>query len=280
MQLNQLQLFFKQVILNPDWLEQTEQPERLLFKNDAGVSLKNRVNVYRNNVIQNLVGAARSALPNTEKMIGSDCLSQALEQYAQNNLPQEGNLNLYGLTFSDFLQHYAPTQHLSFLPCLARLEFLIEQARYAKDDYPLNRDALSHFEASQFAQLQFQFRHAVGLYHSAYPILNILDLCDAYNSDKNEFDKLPDEHTVLQHQEATQMNHDNPCTLLVYREQLEIKLVHIEYADFLFLQALQQNQTILEAAQTVADHDQEIDITKVLQKALKYELFTQASIRS
>lgn len=261
MQLDQIQQYFKQVLIKPECLNDTKNPARLTLINNNGVSLEDRLAVYRNNVLESLSNAVLSALPNTQAVVGTGFLKQALKPFILENLPEEGNLNLYGLNFPAFLETYEPANTLYYLPDLVRLELLIEKAHYAADDKPLNLESLVKIDPDAFPSLRFEFRQAVSLLHSPYALLKILELCDAARNHSNT------------PQEQVKFADDEPCYILIFRKDPEVKLMPLSYSSFVFLNALKNQCNIMEAAQAVEDAELQIDITAVLRQAFQLNLF-------
>jgi len=161
MRLSEFQESFKHTMLEPVHLD--NGVFRSAFRQDHGICLENRMKVYRNNVIRSLIDAAIAALPMTEKLVGRDFLEQAMRAFVVNNLPSQGNLNLYGMEFPDFVRTYEPIKHLPYLQDFTRLEWLWEAAYYAPDDLPLDPAELMSISEEDMPNLRFSFRKSFAL---------------------------------------------------------------------------------------------------------------------
>ncbi len=259
MRLSEFQENFKHTLLEPDHLD--NGMFRSAFRQDHGICLENRMKVYRNNVIRSLIDAAIAALPMTEKLVGREFLEQAIRVFVVGNLPSQGNLNLYGMEFPDFIQTYEPAKHLPYLQDFTRLEWLWEAAYYAPDDLPLDPAELISIAEEDMPNLQFSFRKSFALLESAYPLDEIVDFCRAEN------------------QEDLQALSDRGCKLIIYRPDLKVELRRLDDAEYLFLSALLDGQTIHETAEILAAHYPDADLTPLLQKHLQLGTITRFEIR-
>jgi len=259
MRLSEFQESFKHTMLEPVHLD--NGVFRSAFRQDHGICLENRMKVYRNNVIRSLIDAAIAALPMTEKLVGRDFLEQAMRAFVVNNLPSQGNLNLYGMEFPDFVRTYEPIKHLPYLQDFTRLEWLWEAAYYAPDDLPLDPAELMNISEEDMPNLRFAFRKSFALLESAYPLDEIVDFCRAEDQG--------DLHTLS----------DRGCRLMVYRPDLKVELRRLDDAEHLFLIALQDGQTIHETAEILATHYPDADLTPLLQKHLQLGTLTSFEIR-
>jgi len=254
MRLNEFQESFKRTILEPDHLDNALF--RNAFRQDHGICLENRMKVYRNNVIRSLIDAAMAALPMTEKLVGREFLEQAMRAFMVNNLPSQGNLNLYGIEFPDFIQTYELAKNLPYLQDFTRLEWLWEAAYNALDDLPLEPAELINIAEEDMPNLRFSFRKSFALLESAYPLDEIIDFCRAEDQDN------------------LQQVSDRGCKLMIYRPDLKVELRRLDDAEYLFLSALLDGQTIHETAEILTESYPDADLTPLLQKHLQLGTFS------
>lgn len=260
MRLSEVQERFKNTILTPDFLDADDGAFRNICKQDYGICLENRMKVYRNNVMRSLSEAMMSALPMTQKLVGEEFLEQAVRAFILKNLPREGNLNLYGVDFPDFIKTYEPAKGLPCLHDFTKLEFLWESAYYAADDLPLNAADLMDISEEDLPYLRFNFRQSFFLMASEHPLDEILDFCRSDNHD--------DMHKL----------DERGCKILIYRPNLKVELRRLDDAEYLFLQYLHNGHTINGAATSLADIYPDADLTQLLQKYLGLDVFTTFEI--
>lgn len=260
MQLNKFQENFKHIILEPDSLDAENGAFRDMCKQDHGICLENRMKVYRNNVIRSLTEALMSALPMTKKLVGEEFLGQAARAFVLQNLPREGNLNLYGMNFPDFIKTYEPAQNLPYLHDFTRLECLWESAYYAKDDLPLDPATLIDLSEDDLPHLRFDFRDSFLLMESEHPLDQIVDFCR------------------FEDQEDMQKLEKRGCKLIIYRPDVKVELRRVDEIEYAFLKSLQNKHTIHEVASDLSEIYPDADLTQLLQKYLGLDVFSAFSI--
>ncbi len=260
MRLREIQESFKDTMLDPAALEQ--DAFRGLFTQDKGICLENRIKVYRNNVVRGLSDAAIAALPMTKKLVGKDFLEQAARAYVLKNLPPEGNLNLYGITFPAFIKSYEPAAAIPYLHDFTALEWAWEAAFYADDDLPLAPEKLASLGEEDMANLGLFFRSSVFLIASNHPLDEIVDFC---RSDDTE------EMQTLSNRGAK---------LMVFRPDLKVEIRKLDDAEYDFLTLLREKKTIYEASVTISENHPNFDLTAILQKHLGLGTFTDFEVRT
>ena len=226
-----------------------------VLKDGDGVSVENRLKVYRNNVVQNLSNAVMSALPMTRTLLGENFLKQAVVSYIFDHLPEEGDLNSYGCTFPDFIKTYAPAADIAYVYDFTRLEWAREHAYYAQDDEGLDVAESAGLDEAELPELQLLFRSSVSLLESEYPLDQIADAC------RNERDI------------SSLTLEDRGAYMLVYRPELEVEMRRIPRGEFSFLMALYEGKTIEHASIAALEQDSTFDLASVLQKYLSASLF-------
>lgn len=247
MRLNEIQESFKDIILHPELIK--NEAIKSVFRQGTGICLENRMKVYRNNVIRSLVGAVMAALPMTKKITGEKFLEQAARAYVAGNLPAEGNLNLYGASFSSFIASYEPAKTLPYLADFITLEWAWEAACHAPDDAALAPDALVGIPEKDLPRIVFHLRSSVSLIESDYPLDEIVDFCRSPG--QNEMRALS----------------DRGVKLMVIRPGLQTHMRKPGEGEYQFLKKLSEGKSIHQAA-IQAVSDPHFDLTPVLQKHL------------
>ncbi len=253
MRLNDFQEKFKNIILDPARLD---DDMRAVFRDDRGVCLENRLKIYRNNVIRNLADALLASMPMTEKLVGRDFLDQAIRAYVVQNLPAEGNINLYGVTFPDFIKAYEPAKNLPYLSDMTRLEWTQQIVYYAPDDAALDPAALAEVPHDRLPSLRFAFRESFALIESPFPLDEIAEFC------RRE-----------QLRETLDIGHRG-AKLMVFRMEFKVELATLADTEYVFLKALHEGNTIAGAAAMASD----FDLAAVLQKYLGLGIFKGFSL--
>ncbi len=255
MRLNKIQQEFKGTITG------NAAPEgdfARVFKS-GGVSVENRMKIYRNNVIRSLTAAVTVVYPLTEKLVGVDFLAQAVREYVVANLPDQGNLNFYGATLPDFIRTYEPARHLPYLYDMTRLEWAWEMATLAQDDEKLDPVRLQEIPEDKIPYLRFMLRASVRLIKSQYPLDRIVDFCRAETQDGT----------------LDIGNNGSETHLMVIRPVLQTHMRKIGKGEWVLLSELRDRRTLLDAAEKAAEADEAFDLAPVLQKHLELGTFTE-----
>ncbi|MDH3319707.1 MAG: putative DNA-binding domain-containing protein [Betaproteobacteria bacterium] len=182
-----------------------------------------RMQVYRANTFGNWSAALGGAYPVVRAIVGAEFFEMLARNYARASPSTSGNLHDYGEQLAQFLEGYAQTQDLPYLPDVARLEWLAHRAYYAADALP--------FDFSR--PTQARLAPACALLESAWPLLRIWEA----------------------HQEggdpASVDLGAGPDRVLVHRPRWHVEVCTLRPGDYRFLERLQAGAPLgpaLEAA--------------------------------
>ncbi len=110
---------------------QTDFLNRLYAEPPASEALGWRV--YRNTVLKGCVDALQAGYPAVTRLVGETWLRAAATVYARGKPPTDPRLFDYGADFDAFLAGFAPARSLPYLPAVARLDRLWQEAHVAAD---------------------------------------------------------------------------------------------------------------------------------------------------
>lgn len=99
--------------------------------------------VYRNTVMKACIDALQANFPAVTRLVGEEWFRAAATIYVRGHLPVEPTLLRYGATFADFLARFEPAAELTYLPDVARLDYLWAEVHTAPDAQPLAADAIA-----------------------------------------------------------------------------------------------------------------------------------------
>jgi hypothetical protein len=121
---------------------------------DAGSSVAALVRqpgfaVYRNTVLKGCIDALQANYPAVARLVGEQWFRAAAAVYARANLPAQATLLHYGEGFAQFLAAFEPAAQLPYLPGVARLDRFWTEAHMARDETPVDPNALAVFDAAQ-----------------------------------------------------------------------------------------------------------------------------------
>lgn len=129
--------------------------------------------VYRNNVFENLANALKAVYPVVERLVGAGFFGYAADGYIRHQPPTSGNLHDFGDSFAEFLSNFEPARELVYLPDVARLEWAWHRAFHAAEHAPLAIERLAAVPSEQYGKLCFKLHSSAQLIASDYPILRI-----------------------------------------------------------------------------------------------------------
>jgi Putative DNA-binding domain len=105
--------------------------------------------VYRNTVLKGCIDALQANYPAVARLVGEQWFRAAATVYARANLPAQAMLLHYGEGFAQFLAAFEPAAQLPYLPGVARLDRFWTEAHMARDETPVDPNALAVFDAAQ-----------------------------------------------------------------------------------------------------------------------------------
>jgi hypothetical protein len=205
------------------------------------------VEVYRNNYRGNLHDTLAGAYPVLRRLVGDEFFRLLAKQFIEQHPSRSGNLHRYGCEMAEFLAHFKNTQHLVYLPDLARLEWAYHQAYFAADVPPFDLASLANVSPESYAQLQWRLHPSCTLVTSAYPVAEIWQ--------------------AHQPSAATDFRIDitnGDDSLLVYRHLLNVDIVRMTPASLHWLAQLQHNVTLDEATEATLSAYPDFDLATTL----------------
>jgi hypothetical protein len=131
------------------------------------------VEVYRNNYRGTLHDTLAGAYPVIHQLVGADFFRLLAKRYIGQHPSRSGNLHRYGSEMADFLSQFEQTQHLEYLPDMARLEWAYHHAYFADDAPPLEISRLATLAPESYEELRWRLHPACALLLSAYPVAAI-----------------------------------------------------------------------------------------------------------
>jgi hypothetical protein len=182
------------------------------------------VEVYRNNYRGNLHDTLASAYPVIRQLVGDEFFRLLARHFIEQHPSRSGNLHRYGSELSEFLMHFENTQHLAYLPDMARLEWAYHCAYFADDVPQFDLNRLANVAPESYAQLRWILHPGCHLLVTQFPVAAIWQA----------------------HQDSASADFHIDLTrggehLLVHRINLSIEIVHIAPASLHWLALLQRD---------------------------------------
>ena len=107
-----------------------------------GLAASARLAVYRHHVFTSLTAVLESTYPVVARLVDPRFFRYVAHRYIRNHPPTSPCLFEYGATLPAFLEGFAPSRHLAYLPDVARLEWALNAALHAPEPPPIEPEAL------------------------------------------------------------------------------------------------------------------------------------------
>ncbi|MGE0241256.1 MAG: putative DNA-binding domain-containing protein, partial [Parvibaculaceae bacterium] len=211
----------------------------------TGAEPSKRYGVYRNNVATGLARALAARFPVTEKIVGADFFTAMARDFVLGAPPASPVLLQYGEDFPDFVAAFPPAAGLPYLADIVRLENAQVKAYHARDQAPIDAQALARLAPDRMSGLILVFHPATSVLTSPYPIVTIW----AMNSGARELAPIADWRAE---------------NALVTRPELTVLTREIGSGSAVFLRDLMNGATLGEAYEAASDGDHAFDIGRNL----------------
>jgi hypothetical protein len=222
-----------------------------------GLDLAGRFAVYRNNVYASLIDALADTYPVVQALVGEEFFRAMAKVFVQSTPPTSRLMAYYGTGFADFIAAFSPAATLPYLADLARLEMARVEAYHAADANPLDplRLQASLSDSHLLVSLRLSLHPSVRVICSPYAIGSLW----AAHLGTLNIDRL---------------DTDQPESVLVFREGLDVAMQEITEVQACFVDTLQSGTTLLEAADHVSATDQGFDLPHMLAMLMRWQLLT------
>lgn len=232
----------------PELLEQLQYCRKL--------SPVRQIEIYRSNVLGALQSTLKQIYPVCLRIVGENYFLQIANEYIRNHPSNCSDLNQYGSTFSDFLQtlltQRSELMDYAYLPDLAKFEKFHHDVYFVNDDKPFNFEYFSALSENDYQTLYFKISNALKIMKTPFPVLAI------WNTNKEQ------ENT----EEAIQIP-EREQTLVIFRQQFQVKADHLDPTLYQFLQMIIKGSTFSELIgqfESITDFDVNIQLTKLIAK--------------
>jgi hypothetical protein len=135
-----------------------------------------RLAVYRGNVVGACTGALRNAYPIVTKIVGREFFDGMAQEYLRRHPSASGDLNALGAELAGFVAAFEHTRDLSYLPDVARMEWVAHLAYYASDDPPLDLALLAAVPPEARAGMRLSLAPGTALLESPWPLARIWEV--------------------------------------------------------------------------------------------------------
>lgn len=218
--------------------------------------LNPRFGIYRNNVASALSNGLRVRYPVVEQLVGRDFFNAMSREFIAENKPSSAMLISYGANFPEFVSGFEPAESVPYLADVARLESAWWVSYHAADIAALNKDAFSALAPKAWGETRVRFLPCVTILRFDYSAASIWR---AHHDDDL----------------AMPTHVDDPEFALILRDGTQV-LVHTLTQDMhLFLDALAQGRTLLDAYEVASDNNEQFDVLAALQQLFHLNIIAE-----
>lgn len=181
-----------------------------------------RLRIYRRSCSETQIAALRTTYPGVLALVGEAFFELTARGYRRTFPSRSGNLQTFGAHLADYLEEVPETRALSYLPDVARLEWLRQETALAADAEPMPPNVLAPIIV----------RPSVRLLASRHAVLTIW---------RYALDPTPERLQLTNQGER----------IALWREDDEVAMATLDAASFAYIEALARG-TVLEDAQRAA----------------------------
>ncbi len=206
-----------------------------------------RLAVYRGNVVSNAHKALANAYPIAVKIVGDEFFEGLAREYLRRHPSTSGDLNAFGERFADFIAGFPHTQDLPYLPDVARMEWLVHRAHYARDVELFDVRWLASIRDGAWDRLRPVLAPACALFESPWPLARIWEVHqDDYAGEFSvDFDS-------------------GPASILVHRPDFHVRVTPLSPGAFRFLQRADAGASIAGALTAALGEEPGFDLRAAL----------------
>ena len=229
------------------------------FIRDNGlISPELAIAIYTNNTVGAPINALAAAYPASLRIVGEDCFRGLAKQFICVATESSRDLNLFGESFPAFLESWINGRRafsdFSYLPDLARLEWLMHRAYYADDEPGFDFDAFRKASSKAPETLRLVPAKSLGVLRSVYPLKQIRELnLGAGNA-------------------AMVQDTGAPQCLVVSRKALRCEINTVDYQTFVVLTACCAGTPLADIARTLDDDTHRIP--QIIERSIRQEWLT------
>lgn len=216
--------------------------------------LNARLAIYKNNVYASLLSVMSDLYPAVVKTVGNDFFNAIARVYLSQHPPRSANLILLGHDFPGFLETFAPTESLPYLPDVARIDLACHQAYHAKDAEPLSARDFAGLDINVLSGCRLDIHPSARLINSRFACFSIWNLSGDTQSE---------------------VNADNPESVLVIRPGMEVNTYSLTSGSYQFVRGLLSGDTLEQALNAGIQSEESFNPAAAIQFLIQSGLATK-----
>lgn len=234
-----------------------KEPQALpLFKGDTQLT-EQRFALYRGNLTGTWNKTLTSAYPVLKQLVGEEFFSGLTRAYGKTYPSDNGDLNLFGARFAEFLEGFEHVSDYPYFPDMARLEWALHRAHYAGNGQRIGPADFANLSPEQLDQARLRLNPACSVFRSGWAVV---ELWQAHQPGMEE--SFPSELACTNYG-------------LIVRPHWKTDLVSLTPAAFAVLSALVARETLGQALDAALAVDPDFDFGANLQQWLQFGIFEE-----
>jgi hypothetical protein len=228
----------------------------LPFENQPPFSSEQRLNVHKNNMTMTLRDILKQAYPVTTLLLGEKFMDFAVNEFTGIAPPDSGDMNAYGAGFPEFLEHLPNLNQFAYVPDVARLEWLAQEAYLSPRASPLTAQDLATVEDP--VNLKLHLQPHVKLLRSGWPVDKLWSRVTEEGTALKDFEMKPAETYAA-----------------IFRATDNISVWSISEGGYRFLEYLQSDPTFAFAAEAGIRAEPELSLDTLLATLIQQDLLAK-----
>ncbi|HEY8024133.1 MAG TPA: DUF692 family multinuclear iron-containing protein [Burkholderiaceae bacterium] len=230
-----------------------------LFKGDPQ-SVQQRFALYRGNLTGTWAKTLAAAYPVLHSLVGEEFFAALARAYGKQYPSQDGDLNRFGAHFAEFLAGFEHVAEYPYFPDMARLEWALHQAYYAKNSAAISAADLALLGSEQADGAHLSLNPLCSLIESPWDIVSIWQAHQPGSNGGFPADIV------------------RPSQAIIARPHWKPELLPTSPAAIALLIKLQKGESLGDALDAALDIDPEFDFSTNLQQWLQNALFTAIAL--
>lgn len=222
---------------------------------DNGLATEARMRIYCRSCNETQTAALRVTYPAVLALVGEAFFDQTARGYRRAHPSRSGDLQAFGDAFAEYLETLPGCRSLSYLPDVARLEWLRQLTILGAESAPLDPEALADAVRSTGDSQRIVLHPCLHLFDSRHPVLMVWNY-------------------ALQPGDQKLMLSKDGESVALWREDGEVAMAALDPATFACIAALVQGSPLREAQMVAASVDPDFDLGACLASLVEHGLVT------
>lgn len=221
-----------------------------------GLTPDARLRVYRRSCNEMQAAALRASYPAVLALVGEEWFDQTARDYRRVHPSRSGNLQRYGAHLADYLESLPACRSLPYLPDVARLEWLRQQAILAGESRTITPGAFVEGLPNAGERPGIRLHPSVHFIGSRHPILTIW------------------RYAMQPSQESLTLSGDGENVML-WREGAQVAMTALDPASFVCAMTLAEGHTLRRACNAAMVLDADFDLAQFVESLLRCRVIVE-----